>query len=288
MQQTTFRFEAIIHDDASTDNSAAIIREYAAKYPHIIKPIIETENQYSKEWGAVSRIISNACKGKYFASCEGDDYWTDPLKLQKQVDYLEAHPECPMCFTNAVMHWEDGSGKPDRLFAPDLEERDYTGPEATVKWITPTASLVYRRAIVESDFYLNKVLADKNVRFAGDIPLVLTCCHFGPIHALKDVTCVYRRQPGGFMLSADSNRRLLSGDHKYSFYKVFGREYLEYSVFMSLYYYRLGLRNARKEHSWKNYIRLLGRIVKVYSCHPYYSWKRARLILQERKERLYS
>lgn len=290
MQQTDFRFEAFVHDDASTDGSADIIREYAERYPDIIKPYFEEENLYSKKDGSFRRVTYSRenLRGKYIALCEGDDYWTDPLKLQKQVDYLEAHPDCMLCFTNAIMHWEDGSGKPDRLFAPDLEERDYLGTETTMTWITPTASLVYRRSVLESDYYKNKVLADKRVSFAGDIPLVLTCCHLGTIHALADVTCVYRRQPNGFMLSADSNRRILSGDHKYSFYKAFGPEYVESSVFMSMYYYRLGLKQAKKERAWKNYVKILARIIKVYSQHPYYAWKRAATVLRERRNRLAS
>ena len=91
MQQTNFPFVAIVHDDASTDNSAAIIREYEEKYPDIIKPIYEAENQYSKRDGSVTRIMNaaiDATGAKYVAMCEGDDYWTDPLKLQKQVDFL--------------------------------------------------------------------------------------------------------------------------------------------------------------------------------------------------------
>jgi len=100
MQKTNFRFEAIVHDDASTDDSASIIEEYAEKYPEIIKPILETENQYSKHDGSLRRIVDSACKGKYIALCEGDDYWTDPLKLQKQVDFLESHPEYGMCCTD--------------------------------------------------------------------------------------------------------------------------------------------------------------------------------------------
>ena len=94
MQQTTFPFEAIIHDDASTDGSAAIIREYAEKYPNIIKPIYETENKYSKR-GQISKIMDAAMhpSSKYIATCEGDDYWTDPHKLQIQVDFLESHPD---------------------------------------------------------------------------------------------------------------------------------------------------------------------------------------------------
>lgn len=97
MQKTNFPFEAIVHDDASTDHSADIIREYAEKYPNIIKPIYEKENQWSKHDGSLEKIMDNACIGKYIAFCEGDDYWTDPFKLQKQVNYLESHPEIVVC-----------------------------------------------------------------------------------------------------------------------------------------------------------------------------------------------
>ena len=81
MQKTNFRFEAIVHDDASTDGTAAIIREYAKKYPDIIKPIFETENQYSKKDGSLRRIMDAHTHGKYVAICEGDDYWIYTLKL---------------------------------------------------------------------------------------------------------------------------------------------------------------------------------------------------------------
>ena len=100
MQQTNFRFEAVVHDDASTDGTAAIIKEYAEKYPDIIKPILETENQYSKHDGSLERIMNEAATGKYVAWCEGDDCWIDPLKLQKQVDYLESHPDCMLVHTD--------------------------------------------------------------------------------------------------------------------------------------------------------------------------------------------
>lgn len=100
MQQTDFPFIAVVHDDASTDNTAHIIREFAARYPRIIKPVIEKENQYSKPDGSLERIMASHMQGRYVAYCEGDDYWTDPHKLQKQVDYLEANPGCSMHFTN--------------------------------------------------------------------------------------------------------------------------------------------------------------------------------------------
>ena len=103
MQQTSFPFFAIVHDDASTDHSADIIREYAAKYPDIIHPIYETENQYCKP-GTIFRIMFEAGKdAEYTAYCEGDDYWTDPHKLQRQVDFLKANPEYSAIGENAMV-----------------------------------------------------------------------------------------------------------------------------------------------------------------------------------------
>lgn len=101
MQKTNFRFEILVHDDASTDKTADIIREYEKKYPEIIKPIYETENQYSK--GNLGKIQYGRAKGKYIAFCEGDDYWTDENKLQMQFNALEAHPEIDMCAHKAVL-----------------------------------------------------------------------------------------------------------------------------------------------------------------------------------------
>ena len=101
MQKTTFPFEIVIHDDASTDKTADIIREYTEKFPKIIKPIFETENQYSKHDGSLGRIMNAACKGKYIAFCEGDDYWIDENKQQIQVDFLEKHLDYTMCFHDA-------------------------------------------------------------------------------------------------------------------------------------------------------------------------------------------
>ena len=100
MQRTSFTFEVLVHDDASTDKTADIIREYEAKYPDIIKPIYQTENQYTK--GGVTRFQEPRIKGKYVAFCEGDDYWTDPYKLQKQYDVMEAHPEVDICAHSAI------------------------------------------------------------------------------------------------------------------------------------------------------------------------------------------
>lgn len=100
MQQTTFPFEAIVHDDASTDGTTEILREFADKYPNIIKPVIEKENLWSRQDGSLTKKLNENLRGKYIALCDGDDYWTDPYKLQKQVDFLESHMEFSLVHTS--------------------------------------------------------------------------------------------------------------------------------------------------------------------------------------------
>lgn len=100
-QKTNFPFEVLIHDDCSTDGTTEIIKEYEQKYPDVIKPIYEKENQFQAGKPAGSNVWNlPRAQGKYIAHCEGDDYWKDPDKLQKQVDFLEANPEYGMCFTD--------------------------------------------------------------------------------------------------------------------------------------------------------------------------------------------
>ncbi len=103
IQETNFPFEIIIHDDASTDNTANIIREYEKLYPKLIKPIYQKENQYSRGGRILSRIVFPAAEGKYIALCEGDDYWTDKNKLQIQIDYMDKHQECNMTVHSCLL-----------------------------------------------------------------------------------------------------------------------------------------------------------------------------------------
>lgn len=162
MQKTNFRFEAIVHDDASTDGTAAIIREYAEKYPDIIKPIYETENQYSKHDGSLRRIMDEACKGKYIAYCEGDDYWIDPLKLQKQVDFLEKHPEVSYsCHRFQVLKQKDITITEDwnpfykNPSNSNISEFLFDAEYAFSKsWFTLTLTQVVRRNALDVDFYM--------------------------------------------------------------------------------------------------------------------------------------
>lgn len=111
MQQTDFPFEVLVHDDASTDHTASIIREIAEQHSDIIKPIFQTENQYSKGVFIGKLYQFPRAKGRYIAMCEGDDFWTDPLKLQKQVDAMEIHPETAMCSHSTTRLYRQGEEK---------------------------------------------------------------------------------------------------------------------------------------------------------------------------------
>lgn len=192
MQKTNFRFEAVVHDDASTDNTADIIKEYAEKYPDIIKPIYETENLYSKKDGSLLKIVNEACKGKYIAFCEGDDYWIDPYKLQKQVDFLEAHPDYSMCWTDGYEEY-NGNKTP---FCRYSESRETPVEDIIEKGgdFIPTCSILVRKDIS---------FATPKGFYCGDYPLQIWSAYKGKVHYLSDKTCVYRfMAPGSWTSKA--------------------------------------------------------------------------------------
>lgn len=113
MQKTNFPIEILIHDDCSTDGTKEIVREYETRYPDVLFPIYEEVNQYSNGHQHDMDFFNYLrARGKYIAYCEGDDYWTDPLKLQKQVDFLEDHPEYCVCFHNfSIQYYPSGNIK---------------------------------------------------------------------------------------------------------------------------------------------------------------------------------
>ena len=102
-QETSFNYEIVIHDDCSTDGTKEIIEEYEHKYPHLINALYEETNQYSKGVPITDTYLLPNARGKYIAICEGDDYWCDPNKLEKQITYMEKHKECSMCISNAIV-----------------------------------------------------------------------------------------------------------------------------------------------------------------------------------------
>lgn len=197
MQKTNFPFVAIVHDDASTDGTVAIVKRYAEQYPDIIHAILETENQYSKgTLGTVVNAAINNAGAKYVALCEGDDYWTDPNKLQMQVDFMECHPEYSMCFHDVDIKaekgrdWYDVYGK--------LEDRDYDAFEDIYHWCMPTCSMLMRAEVYRA--------RPVNPKFRmGDNVLVLTAGRMGKIRCIPRKMGVYRLTPTSW-IGGQSNK----------------------------------------------------------------------------------
>ena len=151
-QKTDFPFEVLVNDDCSSDGTADIIREYAGKYPDIIRPFYQEKNLYSQ--GGMTHLFASVfypnARGEYMALCEGDDYWSDPEKLQRQVSFLDAHPDYTACVHNTVLHYCDGSA-PDAALRPEGQgDRDVdfntvvNGPSGSFH----TSSILARREYI--------------------------------------------------------------------------------------------------------------------------------------------
>lgn len=184
-QKTDFKYEVLIHDDASTDKTADIIREYEAKYPDIIKPIYQTENQYSQGVLFLRKYVYPKIKGKYIAWCEGDDYWCDENKLQKQVDFLENHPEYSACVHNSYRL--DCRSNLKSLYNKATTDYDIPMEEIIENWgkVYHTSSLLVRR----------NFLLLPNAFFAktfGDYPTAIYNATCGKVRFMKDIMSVYR------------------------------------------------------------------------------------------------
>lgn len=193
MQKTNFPIEIIVHDDASTDNTANIIREYEKKHPGVIKPIYQKENQYSKGIKPSQTFVWPNCSGKYIALCEGDDYWTDPDKLQKQVDFLEKHQEYIMSFHKVKVSRENAIFD-DYLTVRGLpKSRDtFDTYDLSKANFVPTCSVVFRN--VMGEYADNKVLKESKI---GDYVLYLYLSLRGKIRLHNDCMGVYRVHKGG-------------------------------------------------------------------------------------------
>lgn len=224
MQKTNFPFVAIIHDDASTDKTAEIIRKYAEKYPNIIIPIYESENQYSKRDGSLTRIMNNAClavEPKYIAFCEGDDYWTDPLKLQKQVDFLESNPDYSASTTNFISYDEQKKliytiGGIQYASLHDMLWRDLQ---------FATATIVLRYDIL-LDYYAEIHPENKNW-LMGDKPLMFYLGYRGKVKNISDCTTVYRIIEESASHSANIDLQLIRARNTIDIYRYFAEKYLK-------------------------------------------------------------
>lgn len=190
MQKTDFPFEVIVHDDASIDATADVIREYEKKYPDVIKPIYQIENQYSKG-EKVTLFTLRAAKGKYIALCEGDDYWIDPLKLQKQITEMKKHPECYISFHPAIQRWVDGS-RDDRMRGLHSDTITIFSTEEVILGgggFMHTGSIILNRLVIPR--IISFFDTAKNAPVEDYFVQILGAEHGGALY-LGDVMSVYR------------------------------------------------------------------------------------------------
>ena len=202
-QVTDYKFEIIISDDSSKDNTCEIIRKYAALYPDIIRPIYNKENIGMQRNFAQSLM---ACKGKYIAVLEGDDYWTDSFKLQKQIDFLEQNPDYSMCITSIDLINKNGEKIDSPCGFTNFEKSSYTIEEYIVPSerliLVPMMTLVARNILIWPlpDFFYK----------VGTSDMVLTLLFFlkGKLYYINEKTAVYREHLGGISKSVDFQLKL--------------------------------------------------------------------------------
>lgn len=200
MQKTSFEFEIVVHDDASTDGTREILAEYSLKYPTVFRLILQEENQYSKGVDVLTHLFSHA-KGKYIAFCEGDDYWTDPLKLQKQVDWLDQHSEYSICLSRC--HFYDEESQKCLEVYPLYEDGDNViSLSKYVKGcnMPQTLTAVFRAHLLKASSYMH-------CQATCDMVIYYFLLKFGLGYCLPESTGVYRIHSKGIWSGMEFSKR---------------------------------------------------------------------------------
>jgi len=221
-QETTFPFEILIRDDASTDGTADIAREYAAKYPRIIRTILEQENQYSKGVRPNPAMLPFV-RGMYVALCEGDDYWIARDKLEKQVALLSACAGCSMAVAQTVACKNDESGN---LVCGQVmgANKDFLDFEDVKKVYVHTSTYLIR-----TDWYKRAVAKFSGKISFSDTALRYILADMGPFVQLKEVVSVYRQTGSGLWSSLGRIKQIeWEIELAESFHENFGRQHRQY------------------------------------------------------------
>lgn len=219
-QITDFNIEILIHDDVSTDNTRIILKEYELKYPELIKVIYQTENQYRLGRSSWVDYQFPRALGKFIALCDGDDYWTDPYKLQKQVDFLDKNLNFVLYCHNTTMLDENDSFIKEGFIINDntiLKTKNLLGDNYFN--IIPTASVVFRNILKKNNFEFISISP------FGDFPLYIELSKYGDIYFDKNVYSVYRRNGKGTTSSLTKLQQLNDLIEFYILVKVFHPDY---------------------------------------------------------------
>ncbi|MEA5527945.1 glycosyltransferase family 2 protein [Nodularia spumigena] len=206
VQQTNFSYEIVIGDDCSTDGTNEIIRNYQTQYPDKIRLLLAKRNLWQPLpgiQGVTSVALYQTCRGKYIALCEGDDYWTDPLKLQKQVDFLEANPEYSGAFHDIQLLESDGSWGNPRKCIQDFKERVDITLEDTISKTSPfhTSSFIFRSNSL-------KLPKEFSRYTSGDMAIFMIVASQGKLRRIPNNMSVYRKHKGGITKLTDDHRNI--------------------------------------------------------------------------------
>ncbi len=224
-QKTDFNYVVIVHDDASTDNTKDIISRYAEKYPNLILPVFEEENQWSKHDDSLFRIVNRALLATgapYVALCEGDDYWIDDNKLRKQVEFMDSHPKCMICF-HAVKEIYEKSPSKNKVRAA-VEPREYSGIEWYATRPSQTSSYFFRSEILNTK-EIGEIYSKDSKFLAKDVPLLLSCAACGELWGLEDVMSVYRHNSGGWTAKERTDEETIKIIDSQLAYGIFGEDF---------------------------------------------------------------
>lgn len=235
-QETSFPFEIVVRDDASTDGTTDIIHRYLERYPRIIRAIIETENQHSKGIRA-NPAIARLAKGEFIALCEGDDYWITLDKLEKQVGLLKAYPQATMSVARTVVCKEDGG----RLACSNV----FMGNDKDLQYFNEIKSTYFHTStyLIRTETYRNVLFKYANKIEYGDTALRFMLVHVGPFALLKELVSVYRVTGHGIWTSLCKAKQL-AWEIKATegLYKNFDAKYCRYFGVKLFYLYMQMLR----------------------------------------------
>jgi glycosyltransferase involved in cell wall biosynthesis len=197
-QKADFEWELVVGDDCSTDRTGEIVGEFAERYPGRIRVLPSERN-----FGLVGNFVRTfrACRGEYVALLDGDDYWTNPLKLQRQAEFLDSHPECSICFHDAAVLLPDDTVCGTNYTAADQKEISSVEDLFATNFIATCSAMLRRGAVPELPSWYAGCLWE-------DWPLYILYAERGKIGYLNEVMAVYRNHGRGLWSALDSVEQL--------------------------------------------------------------------------------
>ncbi len=254
-QKTNFDFEVVIGEDCSKDGTGAMCKELAAKYPGIIR-LLPSDRNYGP-LGNTTRVL-NACRSDYVAFCEGDDYWINDRKLQKQVDFLDQHPDFTICFSAVEVIDELGWNWPYEKYYPVFDKDIFTIDDFILSEmnIIPTPTLVFKNVLPQPlpDFFVNGLM--------GDLGMQLFLADKGKAKFLNEKLAVYRNHSGGLTKSEEHIKKMNGWLIQY--YKTFN-EYF----------------NFRYDHLFRKRFLQMAKVELIYGARHTKGWGRLRHYFQK-------